>query len=351
MQLSLSQHISRLLFEHECVIVPDFGAFLTRYHHAEVNPATNMVRPPSRRIYFNPGLKENDGLLAKSLNLSENISYKNALDEIRDAVKQWRDVLRKGDKVRLQGIGKLFIDEKGKLQYLPSLENNYQRSSYGLAIFRTPQVEREIKIRTAIQRSIEKHSPVPVAVKEVKLQEEDKKDKSSRRIPWAAVLGPVIFAGIIGAGYIGIKSEPFQNVSGLNWLEWSRSSVTLDYSGEVISKQQTEDNAVSSLDIKELDSELTEETLESSSVSLQEDEIPVMQLYPYHIVVGSFKDAVNAENYVDELKSKGFDAYTAAGDNRFMRVAVGNLATREQAEKALIEIRRSVNSQAWIYTN
>ncbi len=347
MQLILSQHISRLLFEHECVIVPDFGAFLTRYHHAEVNPATHMMRPPSRRIYFNPGLKENDGLLAKSLSLTDKVSYKDALKLIQSEVTAWNDLLGTGEKVQMKGIGRLFIDEKGKLQFSPTLENNYQRNSYGLSIFRSPAVDREVKIRSAIQRSIEKHGPASAAMAEPKGRRAAPKEHRSARIPWAAVLGPIIFAGIIGASYWGYNKAPLDNFSGLNWLEWSHSSSLYDLSGEVRHDTPNQTEA----DVAEASNAAEEPVLVKEAEMNVEDEIPTVQLYPYHIVVGSFKDADNAEAYASKLKAKGYDAYTAHGDNRFLRVAVGNFATREQADKALLGIRQSLNSQAWIYTN
>lgn len=344
MELVLSQHISRLLFEHECVIVPDFGAFLTRYHHAEVNPATHMFRPPSRRIYFNPGLKENDGLLAKSISLTDRMSYRAAQSMIADEVKCWRELLQAGEKVQLKGIGRLFIDDQGKLQFAPGLETNYQRSSYGLAIFRSPAIERDARIRTAIQKSIEKHAPATTH------EVTEEKEKPVYRIPWAAVLGPVIFAGIVGAAYLGLKNEPFKDISGLQWIEWSHSR-SLDTSGEVIT-EAPEKSEEKPADVTPKTSDITPEKAEPVKPDLTDvDEIPMTQLYPYHIVVGSFKESGNARSYVHQLKARGYDAYLADGDPRFMRVAVGNFATKAQAENALQGVRQNINSQAWIYSN
>lgn len=347
MELVLSQHISRLLFEHECVIVPDFGAFLTRYYPAEVNPATHMMRPPSRRIYFNPRLKENDGLLAKSISLTDRKPYKEAITIINGETECWNDILESGEKVLLKGIGRLFVDEMGKLQFAPTLENNFQRSSYGLSIFRSPSIEREARIRTAIQKSIETKKAPPAPIPVVPVQE-----RKSARIPWAAVLGPVIFAGIVGAAYLGIKNDPLQDVSGLTWMEWTHSKSLYNISGEVIeeitpapAKEKQIDPVVTQ---KFIDKTAIDEPISAEPVA---DEIPMTQLYPFHIVVGSFKDGVNADAYVEQLRARGFDAYTAEGDNRYMRVAVGNFATRAQAENALRGVRRSVNSQAWIYAN
>jgi hypothetical protein len=266
---------------------------------------------------------------------------------INSEIDCWNEILESGEKVLLKGIGRLFIDEMGKLQFAPTLENNYQRSSYGLSIFRSPAIEREARIRTAIHKSIEtkKAPPAPVPVAPVH-------ERKSVRIPWAAVLGPVIFAGIVGAAYLGIKNEPLQDVSGLTWMEWTHSKSLYNISGEVIAKETPQMTREEKTD-PVVNDEISEETVIDEPLNKEPvlEEIPMSQLYPFHIVVGSFKDEVNAEAYVQQLRARGFDAYTAEGDNRYMRVAVGNFATRAQAENALRGVRRSVNSQAWIYAN
>ncbi|MDZ7845472.1 MAG: hypothetical protein U5L96_01075 [Owenweeksia sp.] len=125
MKRELHEHISRLLFDHECVTVPGFGSFLSRYHAAEVNPATHMMRPPSRRVYFNKRIQENDGLLAKSISLVEKISYPQALKLIAEQADKWQSELQLNKKLSLGSIGRMFIDESGSLRFNPSLGTNY----------------------------------------------------------------------------------------------------------------------------------------------------------------------------------------------------------------------------------
>ena len=79
--MSISKHINELLYNHNCVIVPGFGAFLTKNIAASRN--NNVFSPPKKTIAFNGMLKENDGLLANRISATDGISYKAALKKIK----------------------------------------------------------------------------------------------------------------------------------------------------------------------------------------------------------------------------------------------------------------------------
>ena len=334
MKLRLHEHISRLLFDHECVIVPDFGAFLTRYYSAEVNHATHMMRPPSKRVYFNASIKENEGLLAKAISHTENMTYSQALSAIKSEVNEWKSSLVKKKKLNLPGIGRLYIDEVSrKLQFSPSLETNYATSSYGLSIFRSPGIQREAQIRKTIHQAIEKHVIVE--------HPETKSRKVASWIPWAAALGPLILAGVIGYSYLTQGSlNPVENVAGINWMKFSRATE------QVVTPIQAEPSL--SEEVVEETPAVTEPILEETSSS---NNVPAIAENGYHIIVGSFKNQQNADSYISQLNSKGFNAYLAKGDKRFLRVAVGSYATHEQAEHAILAVKQNINSQSWIYRN
>lgn len=334
MKLTLHEHISRLLYDHECVIVPGFGAFLTRYYAAEVNHATHMMRPPSRRVYFNSSIRENEGLLAKAISHTENISYSVALENIASEVAQWRTTLNGGAKLNLSGIGRLYVDEaSGKIQFSPSLEINYAPESYGLSIFRSPAIQREVEIRKTLHKAIEKHVVIE--------HPETKAHKVAGWIPWAAALGPVILASVIGYSYfMGSGSGPVENMAGINWLQFSRPAQTEVLSKEVASEPSLKDKE-----------EVQPTVKETSPKALQAEKAIEHNSYPYHIVVGSFKEVENAETYIAHLQSKGVNAYLAQGDKRFIRVAVGDYATHEEASQALVAVKQNIHPQSWVYRN
>lgn len=335
MKLQLHEHISRLLFDHECVIIPGFGAFLTRYYSAEVNHATHMMRPPSKRVYFNASINENEGLLAKAISHTEGITYTQSLANIKNEVAQWQQTLTKSKKLNLPGIGRLYIDEvSGKLQFSPSLETNFATTSYGLSIFRSPAIQREAQIRKTIHQTIEKHVVTETA--------EGKKRKVATWVPWAAALGPILVAGVIGYSYLTQGSfNPAENVAGINWLQFSRSTEkVIEVPVEDVKTTETPNSSMSENSADDSPKEVVEEAPEVISPKIA-----------YHIVVGSFKDQANAASYVTQLQAKGYDAYIPEGDNRFFRVSVGGYTSHEEATAAIAGVKQNVNPHSWVYSN
>ena len=49
--MSISKYIIELLHKHDCVIIPGFGAFLTKYIPASHD--NNVFSPPKKSLKFN----------------------------------------------------------------------------------------------------------------------------------------------------------------------------------------------------------------------------------------------------------------------------------------------------------
>jgi cell division septation protein DedD/nucleoid DNA-binding protein len=348
MNVTIDKHISRLLFDHECVILPEFGAFITRQYAAEVNPSTNMLRPTSKRVAFNSSIKENDGLLAQAISVHESISYTQALESISISIRSWKRILSAGKKVNLPGIGRLYLDNAAKVQFNPAIEINYDKASYGLNIFRTSGIQREIEIKQAIHKAIDKHIPE----KTKKVQSKKLAPTLFRAAAVTAFVGLSISAGI----YFGTHQKD-DNLSGLSPYSYF-SSEGIEDNVPSTAKEVTDDGDILSESeptavVKTIDTPIaTEKEVLTESVDL-----PVQQKSAsgitsgFHIVVGSFKLSNNASKYALALKAKGYDAYVAEGDSRFSRVAIGNFSSPEAARAELTSIKNEVNSGAWIYAN
>ena len=81
--MTLSKYISDLLYRYECVIVPNFGGFVTNEISAKVNHFTHTFYAPSKQLTFNSHLQNNDGLLANYVASTENISLLKLLDILK----------------------------------------------------------------------------------------------------------------------------------------------------------------------------------------------------------------------------------------------------------------------------
>lgn len=221
MKRTLDSHISSLLYYHECVVVPGFGAFLTRSYPAVLNGSINMLRPPSTQVAFNARINENDGLLAKHVAQREGISYRQALECIDISVSSWQRILRAGKKINLYGIGRLFLDEEAALQFNPGHDVNYNRYAYGLYIFRATAMERDQKIKQSVNRAIEKNSSSSKSKSATASHQDEQSiqtiwSQNRRQLTkWAAVLGPVVALGLLGGYFFSQRPQAFQNVAGV----------------------------------------------------------------------------------------------------------------------------------------
>lgn len=72
----LIQHIERLLQEHDCVTIPDFGAFVLQHRPAEIHG--DKLFPPRSIITFNPSLTHDDGLLTNAYARKQQTTYRDA---------------------------------------------------------------------------------------------------------------------------------------------------------------------------------------------------------------------------------------------------------------------------------
>lgn len=351
---TIDKNISRLLFEHECVILPEFGAFITRHYPAEVNTTTHMLRPASKRVSFNPSIKDNDGLLAKHISVSESITYNQALNSISISIRSWKRILKSGKKVNLPGIGRLYLDNDSKIQFNPAIEINYDRSSYGLNIFRSAAIQKELEVEKVIHQAIEKHIPS----KTVKEKERRLMPMLFRAAVVTAFVGLSITAGVYYGSPKGLNAfsglDPYSLFSSFN-NDAEKVAADEKIVSEVPVIENTTNKSVISPD--KIETPIKEKASEQTAVNnLQEaidteTSIPTATSNPYHIVVGSFKEKNNAERYALNLRTKGYDAYVADGDTRFSRVAVGNYTNSIEAKKALLTIKNEINSGAWVYSN
>ncbi|MGV3589198.1 MAG: SPOR domain-containing protein [Adhaeribacter sp.] len=128
----VEEHIHKLLFEHDCVIIPDFGGLITHYAPARIHPVKNTLAAPSKRIAFNEKLKLNDGLLISTLAYDRKLTTEAAQAEVTTFVRQLQASLLQNQRHELKGIGLFRYNAAQKLEfdYLPA--DNFLEDSFGL---------------------------------------------------------------------------------------------------------------------------------------------------------------------------------------------------------------------------
>lgn len=144
--ISVLDYTRKLLFEHDCVVLPDLGGFLVYFSHAFYSEQNALYHAPQKRVAFNEALKLDDGLLAHYLTINEQITREDAQKRIRQFVEDIKQSIQENGSFLLEGIGSLSVNEEAKLQFEPLPFVNFYAESYGLKSIHVAQVEPAIEI-------------------------------------------------------------------------------------------------------------------------------------------------------------------------------------------------------------
>jgi nucleoid DNA-binding protein len=330
--MDISVYLIELLRVHDCVIVPDFGGFVTNYRPAEMDLAGNSFNPPRKEIIFSAMLKKNDGLLVNHISESEGIGYLDARLMITEFVEESQSRLENGETIQLSMIGSLKYDQNEKLIFEPDLKENLLLDAYGMESFQFPQLKRpEIFITKKSFQDKEAVSPV----------------FSTRRVKTLAVTIPLLLALII----IPVKKDSLQKYNPFNY----QTSVTAP-----INLNQTPTNIMTptvSADVKSLPPESrteTEKELRKDSVITSAKPIAIVKEVKkennethglssseekYHIIGGCFKMKENAEKQIKFLKSEGFKSIISQAPSGNYIVTVQSYSGKNEAVLALKNLR------------
>lgn len=129
---SIPEHIKNLLFEQDCVVVPDFGGFIANFHGSSAHDTNGTLLPPRKRIAFNEVLQFDDGLLSSYVAVNEAKSRDEALLNIRSFAEHIRQELKLRKSFRFDNLGIFTLNTEGKLVFEPDNKINYHAESYGM---------------------------------------------------------------------------------------------------------------------------------------------------------------------------------------------------------------------------
>ena len=370
--MNIGNYIHELLLENEMVIIPGFGAFISSYKPAEINQETGELKPPSKEISFNQQIRNNDGLLVGRVAECEIVSHFDALKKIEKERENIIYHLDKGERVFLEETGELFNNEKNEIQFEPVQNENLLLDSFGLetvsieesvdipAEAETPKVliepeETDIqKEKPKTEKTAIETDPVVVLKPERKvpeyehesfdskdqesapeqITESDSEKKKKRSWLWLLlILGPIIIVGI----YITTNKTTNENPP----------VKTFDDIGTTITEEpiiKSDSTVTDSIPEPSQDSSLTYK-IDTSLV-----ETVVINIPKFILVGGSFKAEENAENYLEQLKDKGFEPFHLGKRGNFYIVGIGKYNTEKEALTAKRNFNEeSPNSGVWIY--
>lgn len=139
----VADHIRTLLYEHDYVTVPNFGAFIANYLPSSFNEISGSLMPPQKRIAFNGILKQDDGLLATHIARRESVTIDEAKRKIQTFVTDIKDSLANDKIFSFDKVGDFILNEENSLVFEPDRKNNFYSESFGFDSLFPRQIAKE----------------------------------------------------------------------------------------------------------------------------------------------------------------------------------------------------------------
>jgi hypothetical protein len=358
--LTVEGIIGDLLLQHNCVIVPAFGGFVTQRVGAQLDAVNGTMTPPRKAILFNRQLINNDGLLVASFAHQNKVEYNQAQSVVSETINRWDNDLRNGQRISIDRVGFLYLDQERNLCFEQDRFYNLLMESYGLGAIHFVSAS-DVVARAShevMQEMVKEAMVVPVVefepskIEEVKTESENEVpvipiDQVKKTIrPWryavAAALLPVAFYSF----WIPMKTDVLESgILSIHDFNPFRKSVPAQYQPSSLTytipqktdradqlKNIPEDVTVFSFSIDDDRFVPVRVGNQGTVGSAKETEADTPTLVPQqkpqsgsYIVVGCFSDLSNAENLVKTLRSKGYDARVIGpGSNGLIRVSAGD---------------------------
>lgn len=193
----IANYIGDLLYEHDAVIVPQLGGFVTSYKSASIDHVQGLLYPPSKIIAFNENLVINDGVLINHLRQRHGLSSIDARQAVETFVANVRAAIEKREIVVFPEVGRLYQDYEQNIQFLPD-STNYNTDVFGL-----PTVQFYPILRT-YERNPQEIEEKPKTQKVPQFTID--RQKRRRRALFRAAT-PYMIAGLVILGALGIYNS------------------------------------------------------------------------------------------------------------------------------------------------
>ena len=316
--MEIKSYINDLLYQYECITIPEFGSFLTRKIPAKISFDGNFS-PPKKEISFNSLLKTNDGILAKYIAQKTNSNYESILKLINKKTIKWIEKLKK-ESINFPGIGEMKLNNHGKIEFLPSNEINFNKDSFGLYSFKKDPL---IKITYHNKNNLKMEN---TNNDDLLFTPEKKNNKRKMGYLKYSAIGLLTIA-LFGSIYFFTNN--YLTNQKLNEIEIAQKKIKSN-----VQKATFDIGKLSKVELN------LNKTDNFSSVNPNQNY--------YSIIAGSFRSINNAENKLNLLIKEGYKAEMAGKSSEgFHRVAYGRFSSKKKAINLLIFVKYTLQEDAW----
>lgn len=332
---TLSHYIECLLLHHDCVVVPQFGAFITMDNESSRVESEDLFFPPLRVVRFHPDLTEDDGLLVESMRVAMHQSAIESKRKIQLMVLELRQQLLADGQVDFGSLGLFSQDEDGHVTFEPCQAGAITPAYFGLDAFVMPRL-------SALQRR-----SLDVARKERVAEQEDEGHitirLNRRKLRYVAATVAAVLVGLLFSSPVTETMNQPQQAT-IMPSDAPKTVVTQPVEAMPAETNLAEATAVETklVEAEPVVAPVPTVTPQISEAQPHKEVVaePIREVSGYCIVLASDVSKKNADNFAIKLKSLGFEQVRVVEKGKYRRVVIGNFATLQEAADRNAEIHR-----------
>ena len=311
--------MTSLLHRETCVILPDFGGFVSNYTSAEIDLHTDFFTPPSLTIAFNQSLTHNDGLLIQEIAKQDNVTLEEAENRTQKLISLLRKDIYTNGRADLDGLGLLYLDKDYSIKFKVALKANLLPQSYGLKSFRFSS----IKNRRQLQSFENEYMKEPAIKKRTLLI-------TTAAASVVILLGLTLFVNHKMNQESTVKAS-LSNVTSLNTDSALETKTAIEAEIETVTTKETKP--------------IIDEASTKKSHALHYNESQSRD--EYHIIAGSFSNIQSAKKFGKTLEEEGYSPTYLTDDDK-VRISIYSYDEKYEALKQLDFLRATKDKSVWM---
>ena len=317
--------LEHLLYDHECVIIPQFGGFVVNAQDYQFNAKENKIYPKRKCVAFNEKLKTDDRFLTTEWAIKKSISHKEASIEIAAIAKDLKSQIASQGYVTIGELGAFTLNTENRLFFTPNPDFNADLTVFGLF---------PVSLGYSHQPKVVKPTLEVIPIAEdlpTTISEEYEPVKLSRSVYVYALIAFLL--GGFGAFFL---TEPAGNQS-----QSSLNPIKIEKKQTVSVKATVATTAPIQIDTVQKN---TIDAPVEVAVGADQDVI--------YLIAASFQTLSQAEKGLKEFKSRGFDQAEIILKNdqtKFYRISLGTEHSMESGYAKASELKTSKKVDIWVY--
>ncbi len=314
--MHVEYYIVDLLYRHNCIVMPELGAFLANTQTSELSRSSNTVSPPVKILSFNEQLSKNDGLLVSHIAKAKKLPYDDILQEVIATSHAWKKTLQQGEKLLLDGIGSLWMSNEHRILFSPEHRNNFLPDSFGLSPISAIPIKREV-IKQEVE-ALEERIPFIITP--------EKREATSFRAWYRYAAVFLLMVSMGASAYLGYSK-----------FDDNQAALVENDVQEEVSKRIQEATFFDGV------------PLELPPLNIKVKKKETYTGPKHYIIAGAFRIKQNADRKVALLSEQGYHA-EYLGTNRYglHQVAYAGFTDKREAINFLRKIKRTVSTDAWM---